>query len=214
MPPARSRFAARLVIMVKEPVAGRVKTRLALGIGAAAAASVYRAMVTALVARLSADPRWQTVLAVSPDAAILSRMLPRQTSRVAQASGDLGRRLQDIFDQLPPGPVVVIGSDIPAITGADIASAFNALGRHDAVFGPSPDGGYWLIGMKRRPCVLRPFNGVRWSSEHALADTRRNLEAAPVAYVAVRDDIDTAADLARLRAHTGRRVLPRRFENL
>ena len=52
---------------------------------------------------------------------------------------------------LPPGPVVVIGSDIPGITARHIAEAFRLLGRHAFVFGPARDGGYWLVGARRRP---------------------------------------------------------------
>jgi rSAM/selenodomain-associated transferase 1 len=205
---AHQGFAPRLVIMVKEPVAGRVKTRLARGIGTIAATAVYRVMLTSIASRLGRDRRWQTVLAVSPDAALVSPMLPRLRWRAMQGSGDLGQRLQDLFDTLPPGPVVVIGTDIPAITPGDVAAAFRALGSHDAVFGPSRDGGYWLIGMRRRPRVVPAFARVRWSSAHALADTARNLERVRVAHLHHHDDVDTADDLVRLKRHIGRRVLP------
>src|SRR3546814_16124850 len=76
---------------------------------------------------------------------------------------------------LPPGPAVIIGTDIPDIRPRHAAAAFRALGRHDAVFGPAADGGYWLVGLRRRPTIPRAFDGVRWSTEHALADTRANL---------------------------------------
>jgi uncharacterized protein len=204
----RLRFAPRLVIMIKEPVAGRVKTRLARGIGTVAATAAYRTMLTTLAARLGCDQRWQTVFAVSPDAAISSSMLPPAALRVAQGPGDLGDRLQRIFDTMPPGPVVVIGTDIPAITPNDVAAAFDALGTSDAVFGPSRDGGYWLIGLKRQPRIARPFENVRWSSEHALADTMRNLAGLSIAHLKVLDDIDTAEDLVHQRHVVGRRILP------
>ena len=80
--------------------------------------------------------------------------------------------------------MVIIGSDIPNIERADIANAFHQLGRHDAVFGPAPDGGYWLVGQSRRRTVLQMFDNVRWSSEHALADTMANLEGGSVKAVA------------------------------
>jgi uncharacterized protein len=194
--------------MVKEPVAGRVKTRLARGIGTVAATAAYRVMLTAVVARLGHDPRWETVLAVSPNVALSSTMLPDIKTRVPQGSGDLGQRLQRIFDSMPAGPVVVIGTDIPAIQANDIAQAFRALGSHDAVFGPSGDGGYWLIGMKRRPCVALGFENVRWSSEHARADTTANLKGLRVAHLRPLDDVDTAEDLALQKQFVGRRVLP------
>jgi uncharacterized protein len=202
------RFAPRLVIMIKEPVAGRVKTRLARGIGTVAATAAYRAMLSTLAARLGSDRRWQTVFAVSPDTAVSSSLLPLTAMRVAQGPGDLGDRLQRIFDITPPGPVVVIGTDIPAITPEDIASAFDALGSHDAVFGPSHDGGYWLIGLKRQPRIARPFANVRWSTEHARADTITNLAGLSVAHLKFLDDIDTADDLSRQRHVVGRRILP------
>ena len=205
---AKERFAPRLVIMVKEPVAGRVKTRLARGVGTIAATFIYRNMLTSVATRLGGDRRWQTILAVSPDGALASTMLPPLGLRVPQGGGSLGNRLQRLFDTLPAGPVVVIGTDIPAIETCDIAAAFRALGAHAAVFGPSRDGGYWLIGMKRRPRVARAFARVRWSSEHALADTTRNIERLSVAQLRHHDDVDTAEDYARLRHFIGRRVLP------
>jgi uncharacterized protein len=202
-------FAPRLVIMVKEPVAGRVKTRLARGIGTIGAVGAYRAMLQSIAARLAGDARWEALFAVSPDVSVASHMLPVPSARFKQGGGDLGQKLQHIFDILPPGPVVVIGTDIPGITVRDIADAFGALGSYDAVFGPSPDGGYWLVGMKRRPHVPRAFENVRWSSEHALADTLGNLADFRVARLRTCDDIDDAADLIRLAPLVGRRIPPR-----
>ena len=190
--------------MVKEPVAGRVKTRLARGIGTVAATSVYRAMLSAVVARLGSDLRWQTIIAVSPDGALASSMLPPHLSRVPQGGGDLGQRMQAVFDAMPPGPVIVIGTDIPGIRPADIALAFRCLGAHDAVLGPSGDGGYWLVGLNRRGRSAKAFANVRWSSAFALSDTRKNLKDYGVALTATKDDIDCAGDLRRLGANAGR----------
>jgi uncharacterized protein len=194
--------------MVKEPVAGRVKTRLARGVGTVTATAAYRTMLSTLIARLGKDPRWQTILAISPDDSFASRLLPRLTHRVPQGGGDLGDRLQRVLDVMPAGPVVVIGTDIPAIKRGDIAAAFRALGSHDAVFGPSRDGGYWLVGLKRCPKTVRPFDKVRWSSEHALEDTRKNLSACRVAHLRHLDDVDTQIDFAEQRSLIGRRLLP------
>jgi uncharacterized protein len=200
----RPGFAPRLVIMVKEPVAGRVKTRLARGIGTVAATAAYRRMLSSLVARLGHDRRWETVLAVSPDGALASSMLPDITTRVPQGGGDLGKRMQAVFDAMPPGPVIVIGTDIPGIRPADIARAFRCLGAHDAVLGPSGDGGFWLVGLNRRGRFAKAFANVRWSSAFALSDTRKNLKNYCVALTATKDDIDSADDLRRLGAKAGR----------
>ncbi|MBX9682653.1 MAG: TIGR04282 family arsenosugar biosynthesis glycosyltransferase [Hyphomicrobium sp.] len=200
-------FAPRLVIMVKDPRAGRVKTRLAADIGAAAATAVYRTMMTCLVSRLSRDRRWTTLLSVSPDAALSSRMLPARAGRISQGGGDLGARLHRVFEMAAAGPVVVIGSDSPAIVPDDIAEAFRILRGCDTVFGPSHDGGYWLVGMRRRPRLPQAFTNVRWSTPHALADTKRNLRGLNVLETRVHGDVDDGRDLASMRALIGRRIV-------
>ncbi len=98
---------------------------------------------------------------------------------------------------LPPGPVVIIGADVPGIRPRHIAAAFHSLGSHDVVFGPAPDGGYWLVGVKRRPRVPDLFAGVRWSSEHALADTLANCHGLKVGFVETLEDVDDGASYGR-----------------
>jgi uncharacterized protein len=192
--------------MAKVPVVGGTKTRLAHEIGTGAATRFARQATAALLQRVTRDPRWQTILAVAPDAAVASRCWPSGIVRVRQGRGDLGQRMQRIMARMPPGPVVIVGTDIPGITPALIAAAFRRLGRNDAVFGPAEDGGYWLVGMRRRPRLLRPFTDVRWSSEHALADTLANLEGRTVAFLATLNDVDDARGFSATAAHFGRRV--------
>lgn len=203
-----SPFRAQLVVFVKEPQAGRVKTRLGRGIGATRATAFYRHTTATVLARLGSDPRWRTVLAVAPDAALASRAWPSSIERVGQGRGDLGERLDRVMGALPPGPVVIIGTDIPEIRPKHIAAAVKELGGTDAVFGPAPDGGYWLVGLKRRPRVPRAFRSVRWSTSHALADTCANLSGRSVTLLDTLADIDEAEDLAKAHSAIGRRVLP------
>ncbi|WP_172298585.1 TIGR04282 family arsenosugar biosynthesis glycosyltransferase [Pseudoruegeria sp. HB172150] len=186
-----------LVIMVKEPRPGRVKTRLGRGIGMVAAAWWFRRQSLSLIRRLQ-DPRWRLVLAVSPDAeGMASRVWPAHLPRVPQGAGDLGDRMARLLRSMPPGPVAVIGADIPGITTAHIAGAFRLIQRHDAVFGPAEDGGYWLVGLKRTAAVPAGiFGDVRWSTEHALADSVASLEGIRIGYAAVLRDVDEAADLS------------------
>lgn len=199
-------FRCRLVVMAKMPVAGLVKTRLAREVGVATATRFARHATAALLQRLAHHAAWQTTVAVAPDSGMGWRAWPRGVARLPQGWGDLGARMQRLFDRAAPGPVVVIGTDVPRITPAHIHAAFRLLGRHDAVFGPAADGGYWLVGLKRRPRVLRPFRAVRWSTSHALCDTLANLGGHSIARVATLSDVDSASDFARSAACFGRRV--------
>ncbi|HXW21352.1 MAG TPA: TIGR04282 family arsenosugar biosynthesis glycosyltransferase [Rhodomicrobium sp.] len=237
-----------LVIMAKAPVCGAVKTRLASEIGAIAAAALTRTLTEALLREVAGDPRFRTLLAISPDQAScapiaawrvtlskkmtgastprhgplpaasacgcgLLRLRTRQgvfarekdrmrgdspnALRVPQGRGGLGQRMQRIFDACGRGPLIIVGTDIPFVTREIIADAFRNLRRADAVFGRAEDGGYWLVGLRRRLKRLAPFGNVRWSSPHALADTLRNLRSESVAFAATLFDIDTEADYRR-----------------
>ncbi|MGC3938097.1 TIGR04282 family arsenosugar biosynthesis glycosyltransferase [Roseobacter sp. EG26] len=185
-----------LVVMLKEPRPGCVKTRLGRDVGMVPAAWWFRHQTRALLRRLR-DPRWQILLAVSPDReGLKSRVWPGYLPRVPQGRGNLGDRMARAFQLPVKGPVCIIGADIPGIHRHHIMHAFKTLGQSDAVFGPAPDGGYWLIGLKRtRPIPPDLFVNVRWSSEHALADTLGTMPDARVAYIEKLRDVDTAHDL-------------------
>jgi len=186
-----------LVVFARELRLGRGKRRLASRIGAVAAIHFQRVALRSLLLRLGRDPRWTTLVAVTPDRCRLP-LPPSGVKLRAQGGGDLGERMRQPMRRppvgLPPGPVVVIGSDIPDIRGHHIMQAFHVLGRHPFVFGPARDGGYWLVGARRRPAEPSDiFQRVRWSTEHALADTLANLrpgEAGPM--LPVLDDVDDA----------------------
>jgi glycosyltransferase A (GT-A) superfamily protein (DUF2064 family) len=110
---------------------------------------------------------------------------------------------------LPPGPICLIGTDVPDITVADIRHAFRQLGRAGAVFGPADDGGFWLVGLKRMPRVIDPYRGrVPWSRADTLERTLANLSGVRVGFTARHHDIDSAGDLARSGGRYERRVLP------
>ena len=199
-------YARRLVIMAKRPAMGRVKRRLAREIGATAAVRFYRFSLTHTVLRLAADPRWLTVIALDSIAGGAKFRSRKRAALMPQGAGNLGARMQRLFARLPPGPVIVVGSDIPSIRAIHIAEAFRLLGQADAVFGPAEDGGYWLVGLKRSPRVLAPFARVRWSGPHALADTRANLKGKRVALAARLSDVDRAEDFRHERARAGRLI--------
>lgn len=187
----------RLVIMLKEPRAGQVKTRLGRDIGMTTAAWWFRHHSARLLRTLQ-DPRWELRLSVAPAPhALTCRAWPAHIPRAAQIRGDLGARMRHILETTPAGPVLLMGSDILDVTPAIIQQAFSELGTRDFVFGPATDGGFWLAGAKRAgaPLPARLFENVRWSSEHTLADTLETLGNAPIGFAQERRDVDTIADL-------------------
>ena len=189
-----------LIIMAKAPRIGRVKSRLARDIGVVGAWAFYRRTLSQVSRRLAADVRWTTWLGVAPDSAAESNgQWPVDCPRIAQGSGDLGSRMATLLAGVPPGPAVLVGADIPGIECRHINQAFRALGNADAVFGPASDGGYWLVGLKRRPLNVDIFGDVRWSSEHTLADTLANLPRRwRHARAATLSDVDDGNDLSAL----------------
>ncbi len=200
--------ARHLVIMAKFPQAGAVKTRLARQVGTAAAVRFARTNTAALLRRLATDRRWRCRLAVAPDRMAQPHLWPGWPVVTGQGGGGLGARMQRLFDTMPPGPVIIVGNDIPAIRPAHIAAAFRALERADMVFGPAVDGGFWLTGQKRRPRVLAPFAGINWSTDHVLADVLDNLCGRRIALAEALSDVDSARDFRRWlrdeKIHAGR----------
>jgi uncharacterized protein len=201
--------------MAKLARMGQVKTRLGRQVGPVQATAFYRTNLAAIVGRLGHDRRWQTVLAVSPDPSVTGPgwpVTPSQVRRSPQGRGDLGQRMHGQFERRQEhgwrGPVVIIGTDIPTIRPGHIAAAFRALGNKPCVFGPAPDGGFWLVGQRRVPRLQRLFDGVRWSSAETLSDCVRNTAEADIALIATLPDVDSADELAAVSPWFGRRILP------
>ncbi|HJL17824.1 MAG TPA: TIGR04282 family arsenosugar biosynthesis glycosyltransferase [Sandaracinaceae bacterium LLY-WYZ-13_1] len=191
-----------VAIFARAPRAGRTKTRLAAAIGAERAASLYRAFLDDVVAKVRAWPTARPVLwaAAPDDVAPLAALHPDLEVR-PQPAGDLGARMGSaLADGLTRGPrTLLIGSDVPTAPSALLRAAARALEHAGSVWGPVADGGFWLVGARDRPPDLA--GGVRWSSRHALADSLRR--APPGRAVLLRPwyDVDTPEDLRLLRAH-------------
>ncbi len=196
-----SQIQRRLVIFAKAPVLGTVKSRLAADVGFVEATRWYRSNCARLVRTLGADNRWQLIIALSPDDAAMntswSDIFPCRVPRIPQRGGSLGTRMARVLDELGPGPVVIVGSDIPAIEPAHIEKAFRALGQADLVLGPSSDGGYWLIGKGVGSSPPISLEHVRWSTVHTLDDTLAALSGRRIALLDTLDDVDEGSDLQR-----------------
>jgi glycosyltransferase A (GT-A) superfamily protein (DUF2064 family) len=191
----RKMMRRHVILFVRAPRLGAGKSRLARDIGAIAALRFERLMLAQTLRRLGRDPRWRLRLAITPH---------REASRlcaVPQGRGELGTRMRRAMAGCRPGPVILVGADIPGMTAAHIAQAFALLGRHDVVFGPARDGGFWLVGARHRS---PRFGIVRWSSPHALADVLVNLpRSISVGFAATLDDVDDGAAYRRLAPFRG-----------
>ena len=194
-----------IMIFVKYPEPGKVKTRLAATLGGETAAKIYRQLVAAVLALVPAEE----VLIVMFDppekrgpveAWLRDSLAGRRVDFVAQAAGDLGARLAAAFAGAFARDweaVAVIGSDCVELDAETFSATWQALETHDAVLGPSADGGYYLLALKQ-PCPAL-FHGIAWSTEEVRAQTLAQAGAAGlrVRELAVLADIDTEADWRR-----------------
>ena len=191
----------RLLIFVKHPVPGRVKTRLASSIGAPAACEVSRLCAELTLARLGGF-RPEAVLCVDPPSALgaVAAWVGPEWRLAPQIGEHLGARLAhattDAFRQ-GASQVVVIGTDSPWLRPAEVERAFALLDCADLVLGPAEDGGYYLVGLSApAPAV---FEGVAWGSPQVCAETQANAGrlALRVSLLPPGYDLDHLADVHR-----------------
>ena len=190
-----------VILMVRVPIPGQVKTRLARTIGAGAACDLYQAMVRDILASVRASGLPLMLCHDGLDAA----MLPKQWTQAAahvfpQVHGDIGRRMATAcahcFDQ-GCDRVLLAGSDLPDLDAGVLALAARGLEDHETVLVPTLDGGYGLVGLQRQRYCPELFQNVAWSTDQVLAQTLRQLHrfGLSVDLLPPLRDIDTIADL-------------------
>jgi rSAM/selenodomain-associated transferase 1 len=207
-----------LLVVAKRPAIGQTKTRLCPPLTGEAAAALYACLLQDTLDIMRAVPGVERVIVYLPETATdYFRALAPDMALMLQRGADLGERLDHLLsDALAAGAeqVVVMDSDSPTLPAAYVAEAFARLdGPDDVVLGPCDDGGYYLIGLKRpQPRLLRE---VQMSTPFVVRDTLALADALglKVALLPAWYDVDTAAELARLRAelavsgeHTARRT--------
>jgi hypothetical protein len=192
-----------LGIFAKYWYPGQVKTRLAETIGEPATVRIYQAFLRCLAARWGdvADQR-RFIVSPSDSRDEFTRLLSDARWELdTQAEGDLGQRMRTYFEQAlhRSARVVLLGSDSPDVPRKFLERAYWLLATHDVVIGPSDDGGYYLIGAART--IPDIFAGIPWSTERVFDETRQRLMDARVPFdvLPTWHDVDTAADLARLK---------------
>jgi rSAM/selenodomain-associated transferase 1 len=192
-----------VLIFQKNEVLGKVKTRLAAGVGEEQALEIYRQLLakTYLALRDISVSITTYFSEFIPDNPIHSA-----ENKLVQVGQDLGERMKNAFAEnfeLGIEKVVLIGTDCPSLEGIHLAQAFEALDQSDLVLGPARDGGYYMIGMKRRADFL--FEGITWSTELVLSQTlalaaEQDLQTS---LLPILEDIDTLEDWERYCSQIG-----------
>lgn len=208
LPNTTCRKTEALIIFLKYPEPGHVKTRLAASIGTINAAKVYQKMAERVITGLEDDAsELRTVIFFDPPEAadkVRKWLQPFKTNLLLmpQTAGGLGQKMADAFNRTfairDTQKIVIIGTDCPAVDVAIIRDAYNALEHYSAVIGPALDGGYYLLGLNTEIPWL--FEDIPWSTPQVLAQTLRQLEMHQMSYRLLPElqDIDTGDDLQTL----------------
>lgn len=196
-----------LVVIAKEPLPGKAKTRLHPPFTLEQAAHLAAAAIDDTLAAVADLPARRRILLFD------GSRPPRSADGyeiVPQSSGDLDERLAAAFDAVT-GPTVLIGMDTPQLLATDLAPAFEPWGDVDAWVGPATDGGFWALGMREpRGQLLR---GVPMSRDDTGAQQLRRLEQAGLRVGMLREltDVDTAEDARRVAAEAPATAFARLF---
>lgn len=197
--------SAALVIFAKAPVPGQVKTRLCPPLTPDEAATLQGTLVLDVVEKSrSVERQMERYLACSPSSEhpFFKVMEGRHGLRLLEQRGDdIGARMAGVFAELFQAghrPVVMVGTDVPAMPSGVLLEARDLLGRHDVVLGPAEDGGYFLIGLTKPTPEL--FRGIPWSTGDVRALTLKKAAALglTVAELASNRDLDRVEDLTVL----------------
>ena len=196
-------------ILTRAPRVGRGKSRLAAAVGAETAAALSRAFLLDIAHELGHDDRWDCALFVEPPEACDEVVaLTGIVDARPQPIGNIGTRMAAAALSLAASgarTVVLVGSDAPLLGAGDIGQSLGMLGRHDIVFGPARDGGYYAVGLGPAAIGtdLEPLFGdeIPWSTKTVLRDSERVARGLgwSVAHTRPHTDVDTVEDLARLR---------------
>jgi len=191
-------------LFVKAPLPGRVKTRLSKVVGRHEAANLYKCFVTDTIAVLQQTDFALRICYHPPQAAnqMIDWLGPSFTY-MPQRGNNLGVRMTDAFNNVFSGGIrnaVLIGSDLPDLSGKIINEAFASLKTTAAVIGPALDGGYYLIGFNHNSFLPAVFEDIPWGTEDVYAKTLNIFQNHKVGYhlLPVCRDIDDYQDLVAL----------------
>lgn len=200
-----------LLIFARYPELGRVKTRLAAGLGAERALTIYRQLLGHTETVVAPLPVERTLwLAASPPVGA-APLWPGTAQRLQPEVPDLGQRMSHAFDAafaVGARRVVIIGTDCPGLSTALLRAAYHALHTTDVVLGPATDGGYYLLGLRGPQPAL--FQGISWSTDTVRRDTlaTAHRQGLSVRELPTLQDVDTAQDWQAWQAAGADAALP------
>ena len=203
-------MSERLIIFVKAPRPGNVKTRL--GLGGSAECETYERLVQAVLQEVTVFDAVEVRYAPADAEPEIRKWVRTGWTAAPQGEGDLGARMEAAFaGSFGSGAtrVVIIGSDCPYLTAKDIQEAWEALNASDLVLGPAEDGGYWLVGLRENQPKL--FTEMAWSSSDVFGETMRRAKALGLKTFLLRtlSDVDTREDWEKfISAEAQRRISP------
>lgn len=196
-----------LGVFVKEPLPGKVKTRLGKQIGEDLSAQLYAAFLQDFTETINSLTQIESIFAYAPSTSSALQYFQTLSSGKQelwqQPETDLGSRMVQFFkDHLAPeNPVVIVGSDSPTLPASLIEEAFELLKENDVVLGPAVDGGYYLVAQAK--FIPEMFEGIEWSKPSVLQQTIERLKEAhhSIGLLTPWYDIDSLEDLFFLRGH-------------
>lgn len=193
-----------ILLFIKAPVRGQVKSRLAAVIGDETALELYKNFILDVIDTVKKTGYPFSICYYPPDArAEVSSWLAGRFRIMPQQGGDLGERMENAFIRcFSEGfeRAILIGSDLPDLTPAVLQGAMASLAENDVVIGPASDGGYYLIGFHKHTLVPRVFHGIPWSTETVFQETKAILQnsALSMHQAPKWNDVDTMEDLNAL----------------
>ncbi len=204
-----------VIVFLKSPEKGRVKTRLSKVLDESFVLALYRGFIHDTLFMLQSFPDKFIYFLPSEKEAYLRSWLGSNYQYVLQTGRDLGEKMSNAFKEgFERGfdRLVLIGTDIPEITEAILLQAFETLETNDAVIGPATDGGYYLIGFRKESFSEEIFFDMNWSAGNVFQDTLKAMDKLNLKYGKVFElnDVDTAEDLDTLlsRVKNGGRIGP------
>ena len=200
---------ATLLFILKAPVVGSVKTRLAEHIGEVRALAAYRSMVEHLFDHLAAHRSFEIHFTPAEEEDLMRSWLGLDHPYYPQVEGDLGARMRAaVGGSFARGSssVVLLGGDCPYVTDLTIREVETQLRKNDVVVGPAADGGYYLLSLNRPHAEL--FADIAWSTDTVFSTTLERIKAAGlrVAMLDVLEDVDDLSRLARAESYMGTRI--------